>query len=299
MRATELHLFVNPVAGRGRAAKRLSRVVALLGEAGVHAVVVESGGIGDLEKCVREHVAGGASRLLVAGGDGSIHEAVNGILGTGREAALGVIPSGTGNDFAKAAGIPLDWETATRLLADRIAGSASLRRIDAGRMNERYFANGAGIGLDARVTAIARSIRWPIGDLVYLLAIFRTLAEGIETPELVVSGDGVEYRGPLTLANVSNGPWIGGMFHIAPMANNADGALELLIVDPVTPRRVLALLPKLMRGVHVGQPEIRHVSVTRVVVDAAADVPSHLDGEVQPPARHFEIEVLPDALALL
>lgn len=299
MRETLLHLFVNPVAGRGRAAKRVARIVALLEEAGIRTTVVASNGVGDLERQVREHVAGGAARLLVAGGDGSIHEAVNGILGSGRDAALGVIPSGTGNDFAKAAGIPLDWDTATRLLADRIAGDASARRIDAGRMNDRYFANGAGIGLDARVTAIARSIRWPIGGLVYLLAIFRTLAEGIETPELVISGDGVEHRGPVTLANVSNGPWIGGMFHIAPIAHNDDGMLELLIVDPVTRRRVLSLLPKLMRGAHIGQPDIRHVSLRRVIVDAAADVPSHLDGEVQPPARHFEIEVLPDALALL
>ena len=220
-------------------------------------------------------------------------------MAAGGEAALGVVPVGTGNDFAKAAGIPLDWEAATTLLARRITDGAGPRRIDLGRMNDRWFANGAGIGLDAKVTQIARSYRWPVGDLVYLAAIFRAMAGGISTPEIRIETDELQWDGPLTLANISNGPWIGGMFHIAPMASNDDGLLELVIAAPVTRRRILQLLPKLMRGSHVGEAEIMHASVQRVTVTAAAAVPSHLDGEVQPLQSEFEIEVLPEALQLL
>jgi diacylglycerol kinase (ATP) len=292
-------LFLNPVAGRGRAKRRLPRILELLEETGIHVVVHQSVGVGDLEREVRETVEGGATQLIVAGGDGSIHEAVNGIMAAGGGAALGVVPVGTGNDFAKAAGIPLDWEAATTLLARRIADGAPPRSVDLGRMNDRWFANGAGIGLDARVTKIARSYRWPIGDLVYLVAIFHAMLEGIATPEIRIEAGDFRWDGPLTLANVSNGPWVGGMFHIAPMAQNDDGRLELLIAAPVTRGRIVQLLPKLVRGTHMVEPEIVHAGVQRVRVAASAAVPSHLDGEVQSMQSEFEIEVLPAALQLL
>jgi diacylglycerol kinase (ATP) len=292
-------LFLNPVAGRGRAKRRLPRILALLEETGVHVVVHQSVAVGDLERQVREAVSGGVTELIVAGGDGSIHEAVNGIMAAGGGAALGVVPVGTGNDFAKAAGIPLDWEAATTLLARRIADGAPARSVDLGRMNGRWFANGAGIGLDARVTQIARAYRWPIGDLVYLAAIFRAMLDGIATPQLLIEADEFRWDGPLTLANIANGPWVGGMFHIAPMAKNDDGWLDLLIAAPVTRGRILQLLPKLVRGNHLAEAEIVHASVQRVTVSVASPVPSHLDGEVQPMQSEFGIEVLPVALRLL
>ena len=292
-------LFLNPVAGRGRAKRRLPRILELLQQNGISVEVHQSTTTGDLERRVREAVTGGATQLVVAGGDGSIHEAVNGIMAAGGGAALGIVPVGTGNDFAKAAGIPLDWESAATLLARRIADGASPRSIDLGRMNDRWFANGAGIGLDAKVTKIARSYRWPIGDLVYLVAIFHTMLDGIATPEIRIEAGEFRWNGPLTLANVSNGPWVGGMFHIAPMANNDDGTLELLVAAPVTRGRIVQLLPKLMRGTHLAEPEIEHASVRRVRVSASTDVPSHLDGEVQSMQSEFEIEVLPGALRLL
>jgi YegS/Rv2252/BmrU family lipid kinase len=292
-------LFLNPIAGRGRAKRRLSRILQLMEATGIHAVVHQSVSVGDLEKQVCVAVRDGATQIIVAGGDGSIHEAVNGIMKAGGGAALGVVPVGTGNDFAKAAGIPLDWEAATTLLARRLADGAKPRGIDLGRMNDRWFANGAGIGLDAKVTQIARSYRWPIGDLVYLAAIFHAMVDGIATPEIQIEADEFRWNGPLTLANVSNGPWVGGMFHIAPMAVNDDERLELLIAAPVTRRRILQLLPKLMRGSHMDEAEIVHAGVRRVKVSASAPVPSHLDGEVQPLQSEFEIEVLPGALRLL
>lgn len=294
-----VQLFLNPTAGRGRAGKRLARILELLHEAGLDVTTHGSSAVGDLERRVRECAASGCKKLVVAGGDGSIHEAANGILAAGADTALGVIPSGTGNDFAKAAGITLDWEAATRLLADRIVSNASPRRIDAGRMNDRYFANGAGVGFDARVTSIARAYRWPIGDLVYLVAIFRAMTEGLVSPGVRVQCEELPWDGPLTLANVSNGPWIGGMFHIAPMAKHADGKLELLVVRPVTRRRITALLPKLMKGTHMTEPEISHASVQKLVIESDTALPAHLDGEVMPPDSRFEIEVLPDALSLL
>jgi diacylglycerol kinase (ATP) len=214
------------------------------------------------------------------------------------DATLGVIPSGTGNDFAKAAGITLDWEHATELLAERIAAGGQSRRVDVGKMNDRYFANGAGIGFDARVTRIARSYRVPIGDLVYLLAIFRGMAEGIATPNMRITTGGDVRTGPITLANVASGPWIGGMFNLAPMAKNDDGLFDLLVVAPVSRRRILALLPKLMSGKHMGEQEIAHETVTRILIESDEPVDCHLDGEMQPLQARFEIELLAGALPI-
>lgn len=299
MAADTIRLFLNPTAGRGRAGRRQDRIVELLQSEGLPLELHKSSAVGNLEEQVRSHVDNGASRIVVAGGDGSVHEAVNGIMRSVNDAALGVIPTGTGNDFAKACDIPLDWEHAARLLADRLAAGQYARTIDIGTMNDRYFANGAGIGLDAKVTRIARSYRLPIGDLVYLLAIFRAMVDGIATPRLEISSAGFSWDGPATLASISNGPWIGGMFHIAPMARNDDGRLELMIADPVSRRRILSLLPKLISGTHMKEAEIRHQRVTSLSVVSSEPVDSHLDGEMQAMQQRFEFEILPSALHLL
>ena len=299
MTTRPVSLFINPTAGRGRAGRRMSRIKDIFDQAGIATDIHTSRAVGDLEVQVRETVNAGATRIIVAGGDGSVHEAVNGIMRADRPARLGIIPSGTGNDFAKACAIPLDWERAARILAERISTGTASRRIDIGRMNDRYFANGAGVGFDAKVTRVARSYRWPIGDLIYLVAIFRCMVDGIATPDVKITADDSNWSRPVTLVHVSNGPWVGGMFYIAPMADNSDGKLEMLIVDPVSRLRITALLPKLVQGSHLNEPDITHASVRRLRIVAASPMPSHLDGEVGPVATRFEIEILPGALELL
>ena len=299
MPAETVHLFLNPTAGRGRAGKREPRIRELLGAGNFPLEVHLSRDVGDLEEQVRKQVDNGIRRIVVAGGDGSVHEATNGIMRANGDAALGVIPTGTGNDFAKACDIPLDWERATTLLANRIPENQKSRLIDIGIMNGRYFANGAGVGLDARVTRISRAYRAPIGDFVYLLAIFRAMIDGIATPRMHITAGDRTHEGPITLANIANGPWIGGMFNVAPAAENNDGNFDLLIVAPVSRIRIMFLLPKLISGTHMGEKEIIHETVTRVVIVADEPVDSHLDGELQALQQRFEIELLPGALRLL
>ena len=299
MAQSTFDLFINPTAGRGRAGRRLPSIEAMFDAAGHRLRVHRSQAVGDLENQVREFVASGGRQPLIVGGDGSVHEAVNGILRATRSAQLGVIPSGTGNDFAKACDIPTDWRLAAEQLIARLSATRPHRRIDVGVMNDRYFANGAGIGFDAKVTGIARSYRWPIGDLVYLLAIFHAMRDGIATPEFTITSGAVTRQGPVTLASVANGAWIGGLFHIAPPADNSDGVLNLVIAEPVSRRRVIALLPKLMRGVHLPEPEVSHTTVESVRIESLEPVPSHLDGEMQDLQTTFEISVVRGALEVL
>ena len=299
MNTEPIPLFLNPVAGRGRAGRTIPQVTRLLDSVGLVHVLVESESVGDLETKVFDAVSAGAEKILVAGGDGSIHEVVNGILRSGRPIELGVIPIGTGNDFAKACSIPVGWEDAITELAGRLQSNTPARLIDAGRMNDRFFANGAGIGFDAKINRIARDIQWRIGDLVYLAAVFKGMMDGVTTPQMTMRFSGQTVEGPITLANISNGAWVGGMFHIAPMARNDDGELDLVIAGAVTRLRIMALLPMLMRGTHIDQPEITHARITQCEITTTAPVPSHLDGEVQPLQTNFEIEVLEGALRLM
>ena len=125
------------------------------------------------------------------------------------------------------------------------------------------------------------------------------LAKGRIQPIIWAHHDDGEYIGNVTLANVSNGAWVGGMFYIAPDAKNDDGAFDLVYAEPVTRMRVLSLLPKLIRGNHIEQAGIFSHRVESFELVADAPVPSHLDGEVQPLQSEFDIEVLPGALQLL
>jgi YegS/Rv2252/BmrU family lipid kinase len=299
MSSEPVPLFINPIAGRGRAGREASSIRDLLGTCGVTAELIESTTAGDLEEKVFRASVAGADRVIVAGGDGSVHEVVNGLLRAKSDTAFGVIPLGTGNDFAKACSIPLNWEDATALLANRLCDQAAVRYVDAGRMNERFFANSAGIGFDAKINRIASNLRLPIGDLVYLIAVFQGMWDGVITPNVKISYDGGKYEGPITLANISNGPWVGGMFHIAPMAKINDGNLDLVFVSPVDRLRILFLLPKLIKGTHINEAEVTCTTIKSFELVADEPVPSHLDGEVQPLQTEFRIELLENALRLL
>ena len=292
-------ILLNPVAGRGRAARYADSIVQILESHGIQSTLMLSTAVGDLERLASEQAAAGAGRLIVAGGDGSVHEVVNGILKVAGKAALGLIPIGTGNDFAKATDTPLDWKIAASRLAERLRDGVPPRTADAGRINGRFFANGVGIGFDAKINRIARKYNWPIGDFVYLFAVFEGLWDGVITPKVEMTFDGGRHSGPITLANISNGPWVGGMFHIAPMARIDDGHLDLVFAKPVTRSRVIALLPRLIKGTHIGAADICTREIRQFQLIAQEPVPCHVDGETQPLQTEFRIEIMQRALSLL
>ncbi len=299
MRDEPIPILLNPAAGRGRAAQHAESIVDILESSGIRSELKLSTTVGDLEQLASEYAAAGASGIIIAGGDGSVHEAVNGILKVGGRTAFGLIPIGTGNDFAKASNTPLDWKAATSALGKRLHDGIPARIADAGRINDRFFANGVGIGFDAKINRIARKYDWPIGDLIYLIAVFEGLWDGVITPNVEMTFDDGHHSGPITLANVSNGPWVGGMFHIAPMARIDDGHLDLVFAKPVTRSRVLALLPKLIKGTHIGEADISAKAIRQFRLIADEPVPCHVDGETQPLQTDFEIEILPQSLLLL
>lgn len=205
-------LILNPTAGRGAGRRLASEVLAQLRERGLDSEMRFSNALGETTTLVADALRDAAECVAVAGGDGTVNEAVNGYVGVAREnQALAVIPLGTGNDFAKMLGVGSDWRVACNRIAE-----GKRRRVDAGRCNGRVFANGIGAGFDAQVALEANGIRWLRGNAVYGLALARTLLLRYATPHARIVHDGGVIESRITMLAAANGTTYGGAFRIAP-----------------------------------------------------------------------------------
>ncbi len=305
-------VVLNPAARGGRNRVLRETLAGVLRDVGIESEVVETRGAGDAERLARAHADAGL--VIVAGGDGTVHEAVNGLAGTG--AVLGVLPLGTGNDFAHAIGMPDGLVAAAAALA-----AAPVVPVDVGRVrweetgegdplsHTRIFANSLGAGFDAHVAFLAHETKWLGGRTAYLASVLRTLWAW-RHPNLRVrvtltrahdaDGDGETevFDGPLFLCEVGNGHSVGGGFHLTPDARPDDGLLDVCLVRHVTPARALRLLPLTFRGGHVGLPEVQMERARRVCLEALTGALAlHADGElISFVAQRVEMEVLPGAL---
>ncbi len=291
-------LIINPRAGRGRGRRHARRLRRYLERSGLAFRASFSRAAGDVECQARRACEEGCRHVVVVGGDGTVHEAVNGILSAGTGAALGLIPLGTGNDFAKAVGLPIAWRSACDRVVEAIGRPP--RHIDAARCNDFYFANGIGIGFDAMVTVASERLKWLPGSVAYVVALVEAMVAGIPRTRARITIDDETLEQEMSLAVVCNGQYIGGVFHIAPRALNDDGLLQLVLAEGVNRRQVLRLAPRVVRGTHEGAREARFIDGRRFLIQTEQPLPVEADGEVRyRDARRVEIEVLPGALAVL
>ncbi len=286
-------LVVNPRAGRGAGGRLCPGVRANFEARGIGCRVLHTAFPGHAIELVREALQAGNECVAVLGGDGTINEAVNGYLGAARDGqALAFIPAGTGNDFAKMLGLGAGWRAA----CERIA-RGDRRRVDAGRCNGRFFANGIGAGFDAQVALEANGIRWLRGNAVYGAALARTLCFRYSAPRVRIAHDGGSYDGAITMLAAANGETYGGAFRLAPGADIADGRLDLMVAGRLSRAGILGFIPHAIRGTHVGRKGITFLRTRRVAVEADEPLVVHADGEIiERAARRLDIEVLPGAL---
>ncbi len=284
-----LAVILNPAAGNRRAGQARARLEAALEATGVPFEIVVTERPNHASALARR-AAAYADAVVAAGGDGTVHEVAAGLLGADR-AALGVIPLGTGNDFADVLGLPKRTPDAVRALLAAEAvptdgGTVRWREAGDGRWHEAVFINAVGIGFDALVAAEAERTKWLRGVSGYAAAVLRTLRRWtqptVEARSLGPGGAWREvYRGPLFLAAVGNGTSVGGGFRLTPEARLDDGLLDLcLVAGPLALRRILRLMPRAFRGHHLGEPEVTAERIRRFSLRTEHGVPVHLDGEV-------------------
>jgi len=284
-------VILNPASKRGRRLRRWLRRALAKGRGEL--VLTDAPRAG--ERIAAE--AARAGRAVVAvGGDGTVAEAANGILASGRGVPLGIVPAGNGNDYAfHTLGLPRDVR---RALEVALAGTPVA--MDVGRVNGRYFVNSLGVGIDANIAVAAeRMKRIPFlrGQALYYTASLRELIFHYDRcPRLAVSHDDeVRPQREYAMAAVGLGPTAGGGFLFNPGADPRDGLFDVCMIVKPSQMRALRLLPLVEQGKHVDQPEVTRVRARTVTLEADGPIHAHLDGEVISAPR-FEARILPAAL---
>lgn len=293
-----IHLIINPKAGHRAGGRFGAGIAQYLRRAGCEVTVQFTRQPREAIALAREACESRPDCLAVAGGDGTLFEAVNGILQASvRNVPLGIIPIGTGNDFVKMLAIkPHDWQAACDTLLNGQAKS-----VDAGKLNEWFFLNGVGIGFDAQVAWEANHLKWlPGNTTVYATALIKTLLHRYRTVPVTIQHDHGSMTQDITLLTVGNGRCHGGAFRLTPNALIDDGLFDVLIADATPRSNIIKMAPRVMRGTHLQEDGMTLLHSRKVSVSSDEPLIVHADGEVlYTAAQKLELELLPGALTLL
>ncbi len=283
--------IANPVAALGRCMTRWERLLFWLRRQGMHLETWWTERAGHACELAREAIRARVERILAVGGDGTVHEVINGMAALFHRRqtvpVLGIVPLGRGNDYARTMHIPHRPRAMLRvaLQADPVwvdLGEIEFTATD-GTTARRYFINVAGIGFDAVVAArmnrpeVLRSAwRWWVSYLASILRSITQLQHYRVRAQL--AGRVIESRAFLWV--MALGRYFGGGLRIAPMANVQDGLMEILWGERFTPARVVRILPLVYIGRHIGRPGIHHARAASLKLDADPPAPLEADGEV-------------------
>lgn len=254
-----------------------------------------------LPRYMRAAIDGGARRVIIGGGDGTVSCAVDVIVRSGADVALGVLPLGTGNDFARAIGLPLKLDEALDALAH-----ASTQQVDVGKVNERFFINAASVGL---TTQIAQSLtprrKRLLGPLAYpVTALQQSLRQKGFVVRLRQPDESPMELGVVQLV-IGNGPFHGGGRRVSPEASLEDGLLDVYAIIAAkwrfSAQRAWSLLrvgARMNKGKHVDGSDVLQLRTTELMVETIPEQQVNVDGElIEADRLHFE--VMPKALTVL
>ena len=278
-RVFHAHVILNPAAGRGAARRVESSVARAFRAQGWAVDVVRTESPGHGQELAARSARQGAKHVVAVGGDGTVHEVANGLLGSDTDAVLGVVPIGSGNDFAKLTGVYRDdpVHAVARLV------TARPRRFDAGRVAGEWFVNSVGFGFGPAVVKRRNGMPHLRGFLSYLVPVVQTFFT-FEPIVFDVAAPGFRERGYMMMVEVCNGTTAGGSYRFAPDADPADGKLDVCLIRRVSLPRFLLAIPRVIRGTHVTMREVALIKTATVVVRSPEQpLTLHLDGELREP----------------
>jgi diacylglycerol kinase (ATP) len=247
----------------------------------------------------------GYDLVIALGGDGTVHEVINGLMQVPEKerAALGIVPLGSGNDFAQAFGIPLIAEKALML-----ALHGKQKYMDVGMISDEtgrkeYFNNTLGIGFDAVVTIRSHKITFLRGFLMYLVAVIQTIIMNFDPMKLHVETDSEAWDLSTLMLTACNGPREGGGFLVAPEARNDDGLIDYATICKVSRLMMFRLIPEVMKGTHVRFKQVRMGKFTKMRLTSDRPLYIHTDGEIYTGfgtnIHSLTIETLPAAIRIV
>ncbi|MCZ8378432.1 diacylglycerol kinase [Mycobacterium sp. CPCC 205372] len=289
-------LLTNPMSGHGNAPHAAQRAVARFQQRGVDVCEIVGTDAAHARRLVDEALAAGTDALVVAGGDGVISLALQALaLG---DVPLGIVPAGTGNDHARAFGVPTgDPEAAADIVVDGRTETIDLGRIDDAGGAAKWFGTVMAAGFDSLVSDRTNRMRWPHGRMRYNVAMVAELSRLRLLPFRLTFDDGEETITDLTLAAFGNTRSYGGGMLICPDADHTDGLLDITMVHSASRSKLIRLFPTVFKGTHVGLAEVTTARARRVHVDSPG-INAYADGDYACPLP-VTVSAVPRALRVL
>ena len=297
-------VIVNPASGGGKTGKRWRGLDARLRAEGGQYEAEFTREPGHAEQLAREAARAGVRTLLIVGGDGTLNEAVNGLIQDDKplgEITIGILPVGTGSDFARALRLPRDPPAAAIHLMRRAQPQPlDVGRVDCvrgGRPATRYFANIAGLGFDGEVADRVNRAGKSGGSLAYQTMLLRGLVT-YQNKHVRLGVDGAMREGVMNSVIVANARYFGGGMFVAPNAHWDDGLFDVILLGDFTKPEVVMNLPRLYRGTHLTHRKVTELRAREVRVEAQERMFLQAEGELvgEAPAT---FTILPKALKVL
>ncbi|MBC7317748.1 diacylglycerol kinase family lipid kinase, partial [Candidatus Bipolaricaulota bacterium] len=287
----ELPVIFNPVADRGRAENRAEEILSRLKEIGFSPVLFRTTKPGEATEIARDLAAKRVPVVAAAGGDGTLNEVAQALVGT--NTALGIIPLGSGNDFLRSLVGFVDLSDALERLA-----KGRPKPVDVGEANGRFYLNSLGMGIDGQIAE--DFLRWKFlrGELGYLWAALYEVAR-FGPFALSVRSDAGEFSFPGLMVSVMNGSHTAGGFHLAPGASLTDGALNLIAIRHYPRLFRVPILVKVRQGRHLGLKGVRAALVKWAEVRTDRPLRVYVDGELLPRTAELSVRVHPGALKVV
>lgn len=276
-----MRIILNPLSRHGAGRKMRPELERLLRQRGVQYELVETRAPTHAADLAQQAAEAGVSHVIAAGGDGTVHEVVNGLMQAGGGPVLGLLPIGTGNDFVKMVPGTATLEHAVDTLVCGVA-----HPLDVGYAawdgGGEYFANAMGTGIDVEVVRRMRRSRMLPGGFIYVAALLRALAS-YRPRQLLLELDDVPHDRQIMNLAVCNGPSIGGSFRICPDALTDDGLLDVCVVAAMPLVRNAAMVPHVIRGTHVNRRGVTmaRASTIRMGRPEGGQMWFQLDGELR------------------
>jgi YegS/Rv2252/BmrU family lipid kinase len=300
----KVELILNPVADMGNAwkvARDLRPIIAEYSNADWTGTVYPL----HAQELAKQAGEQGYDLVIAVGGDGTVHEVINGLMSIPEEKRpmMAVVPVGSGNDFAHMAGIPIDPMEALKLALHGEPGRLDIGLIKDGEGRAEYFDNTFGIGFDA-VTTI-RSHKLPVlrGFLMYLVAVIQTIILNFDPVNIKVETDQESWELPTVMFVICNGPREGGGFHVAPDAIPNDNLFHYAMIGKVSRLMMFRLIPEVMKGTHGRFKQVRMGSLRTMKLTADQPLYIHTDGEIfsgfGTDVRDLTLEILPGVLKVI
>lgn len=297
-------LIVNPNADLGRAwiaARDLRPIVEEFGGADWAGTVYPTHAV----ELARQAGEQGYEIVIAAGGDGTAHEVLNGLMQVPKERRprLGIVPLGSGNDFSHAIGMPAVPLQALRQIFTGAAKTIDVVRLEDSLGRVEYWGNTLGIGFDTTVTIRSRRFRQFRGFLIYLIAVVQTILLNHDAPRMQVQSDREQWEQELLMLVLCNGGREGGGFRVSPQAVPDDGLLNYAAIQRVSRPMMFRLLPEVMRGTHGRFSQVRMGEFTHMQVQSDRPLYIHMDGEIFAgwgnDIRGLRVDLLPGELTVV